>query len=496
MPRGGSCGPSWAGWWGEAITFLAVLGCCLGCRRDEEESCAKGSEGCSCYSGDTCDEGLLCRSELCVRSADAVGGGGGAESENPGGPMGLEILRSSEAYQTEVTVPAADSDALRAGARAFSLDLYREVAARAGADENLFLGTHSVASVLAMTSAGARGATEAELAAVLQHGLTRDALHPAMNQLGQDLRAEFANTAVTYRPLNSLWLANDRQVAVPFLDVLSRHYDAGIYLVDFEGDAEGARGSINDWVAEQTQGLIPELFAPGTIDETVELALTNAAYLSAPWRDRFLVDSTRAGEFALADGDVVDAQIMDALHRTPFVIDVDWGAAELPFRDANASMILVLPNEGEFSALEASLDAPLIERIVAGLEVAAGDEEIVRLAIPKFEFTSSVDLHPALAELGAASVFVPGGADFSGIDPEGTPYVQSFLHQATVGVDEEGTTAAVATGAAQGWGSIPPYLAFTRPFLFFVYDHGTGTVLFVGRLVRPAGEARAPTNAP
>lgn len=419
---------------------------------------------------------------------------GGAQPT--GGPEGIEVRRSSQAYVAEVDVPAADGDALRAGARAFALDLFREVAGQSSADENVCLGTNSVNTVLAMTSAGARGVTETELAAVLQHGLAPEALHPAMNQLGQELRAEFAGTAATYRALDSLWLATDLEVSSSFLDVLSQHYDTGIYLVDFAGNAELARGRINGWVAEQTAGFIPELFATGSLDEDVELALTNAAYLSAPWRDRFYVDSTFVTEFSLADGNVVDVACMEGQHKTPFALEADWGAVELPFLDANAGMILVLPNEGEYAALEASFDAGLVDRIVGALEAAADANEMARLRIPKFDFSTSVDLRPALEGLGAPSMFDPATADLSGIEATGYLYVRSFLHQTTVAIDEDGMTAAAASGEPQAWGSIPPQLFFTRPFLFFVYDHGTGTVLFIGRFVRPPGEARAPTAAP
>ncbi len=419
----------------------------------------------------------------------------GTETDNPAGPDGIELRRSALTYQAEAEAPAADRTALRAGLRRFSLDLYRAVAADTVAEENLFLGPYGVATVLAMTAAGARGATEAELAAALGHGLPPDALPVAMNELAQDLRAGVAGTDVRFDAWQSLWVAAGRPTGAPFLDVLSQHYDTGIYLVDFAHDADRARSRINEWIDQQTAGLIPELFAAGDLDPTTALVLTSAAYLSAPWQDRFEPETTFTGEFRLPDGDVVEVPFMSRTFDYPHVFDVDWRALELPFRDAEMGLVFVLPNEGELEALEAGFDAAQVERIVAGLE-AERDEAFVRAVVPRFEFSSARALRPALESLGVTTLFDPLAADRTGIDPEGETYVDDLVQRSTIGVDEYGTTAAAATGEVMVPSAITPQLWFDRPFLFFIYDHGTGTVLFVGRLLRPDGAARAPAAPP
>ncbi len=419
----------------------------------------------------------------------------GTETDNPIGPDGIELRRSALAYQTAAEAPTADRAALRAGLRGFSLDLYRAVAADAAGEDNLFLGPYGVATVLAMTAAGARGATEAELATALRHGLPSAALPVAMNDLAQELRAGVAGTDVRFDAWQSLWLAAGRPTGTPFLDVLSQHYDTGIYLVDFAHDTDGARSSINGWIDQQTAGLIPELFAAGDLDPTTALVLTSAAYLSAPWQDRFEPEMTWTGEFALPDGDVVEVPFMSRTFEYPHAFDVDWRALELPFRDADMGMVFVLPNEGEFEALEAGFDAALVERIVAGLE-RERDEQFVRAVVPRFEFSSALELRPALESLGVTTLFDPLAAELTGIDPEGETHVNELVQQSTIGVDEYGTTAAAATGEVLVPVAITPQIWLDRPFLFFIYDHGTGTVLFVGRLLRPDGEARAPAEPP
>ena len=53
------------------------------------------------------------------------------------------------------------------------------------------------------------------------------------------------------------------------------------------------------------------------------------------------------------------------------------------------------------------------------------------------------------------------------------------MQKSTIGVDEKGTVVAAGTGEGMLYLSAVPSLYLTRPFLFFIYDRGTGTVLFV-----------------
>ena len=79
---------------------------------------------------------------LCVLAAAAL-----CSLSLPGGAAGADA--------------GADLDSLVAGNTGFALDLYRTLAANPG---NLFCSPLSVSTALAMTYAGARGETEAEMA--------------------------------------------------------------------------------------------------------------------------------------------------------------------------------------------------------------------------------------------------------------------------------------------------------------------------------------------
>jgi serpin B len=69
-------------------------------------------------------------------------------------------------------------------------------------------------------------------------------------------------------------------------------------------------------------------------------------------------------------------------------------------------------------------------------------------------------------------------------------WVDDVIHKAVIAVDENGTTAAAATGTTVGIVLVilpaPTPLVVDRPFLFFIRHNPTGAILFQGRVVDPA----------
>jgi serpin B len=81
-------------------------------------------------------------------------------------------------------------------------------------------------------------------------------------------------------------------------------------------------------------------------------------------------------------------------------------------------------------------------------------------------------------------------ADFSGIDGTKNLFISDVFHKAFVAVDEAGTEAAAATAVVIAKLALPMFdveLNIDRPFIFAIRDLEMGIVLFVGRVVNPAG---------
>lgn len=109
----------------------------------------------------------------------------------------------------------------------------------------------------------------------------------------------------------------------------------------------------------------------------------------------------------------------------------------------------------------------------------------ILLDLPKFTFTQDLPLADTLQELGMTDAF-SGAADFSNIDGTTNLVISDVLHKAFVAVDETGTEAAAATAVVFEDTAIAPEpleVNIDRPFLFYVRDVVSGTVLFAGRVV-------------
>jgi serpin B len=160
-----------------------------------------------------------------------------------------------------------------------------------------------------------------------------------------------------------------------------------------------------------------------------------------------------------------------------------YQALELKYDTYNMSMVIILPDEGTFEEFESSLTGEKVSDIIDGME----DNTCVILTMPKFGFESGFNLEETLKAMGMTDAFSTA-ADFSGIFGGMGYWLDEVYHQATITVDEDGTTAAAATGvvAVLGASQYPPEVNLNHPFIFMIRDIETNTILFVGRVMNPA----------
>lgn len=368
------------------------------------------------------------------------------------------------------SVDGRDLTALVSGNTELALSLFAAMRAQAP-DENIALGPYSISQAMAMLYAGARGETAREMEAALRFTLGAPRLHATFN--GLDLELASRNSDITLRNANQAWLAEGFSPNPDYLDVLTRDYGAPLSVLDFAAAPEAARGVINDWVSEVTADKIPELFPPGTIASDTVLVLTNAMYMDAPWKYQFDPASTSPLGFTLLDGTRVTVPTMHYNEFLPSGAGDGWQAVELPYRGDEVSMFVVVPEE--FAAFEAALDSARLDEVVGAMRDGG-----IHLSLPRFSYRSHASLIEPLAALGLTTLFE--APDLSGIAPG--LQVAAVEHEAFIEVDEEGTRAAAATGVAVP-GSHGPTVTVDRPFLFFIIDKPTRTVLFLGRVLDP-----------
>jgi serpin B len=366
---------------------------------------------------------------------------------------------------------------------------------RAAGKGNVVLSPASVWEALAMTHAGARGETAAEIAGVLGLPDDRGTIGAAAAALREAV-TKAKGERITLDVANRLWVQRGKPLEAEFTGGLERWFGAGTGLVDFSGAAAAARAEINGWVADRTAKKIPELLPPDAIGPLTRLVLTNAVYLKAPWAEPFAKDATKPEPFLLAPDKPVDVPFMQ---RSATLAAGRIGAGdlaatvcEIPYAGNRLMMVIVVPEKADgLAGVLGELDGDW--RTKWDGDGRAVRRRKVELALPKWTARKPLSLVPALEALGMRKAFAGGQADFSGMDGTRDLFVSAVVHEGFVDVAEEGTEAAAATGVVVGVRSAMPNpeppltVRADRPFAWAVVERQTGAILFAGVVADPRG---------
>lgn len=413
------------------------------------------------------------------------------DSDSNTTPIETVLVQSDKERNTSPDVSEEDMSALVEGNTGFALDLYRFLA-NEKQDENRFFSPYSISLCFAMAYGGARDNTEAQMEEVFHYTLGQDYLHSAFNALDLDLASreqdfdDDGQKDFKLNVANSMWGQKDYEFLTEYLDLLAENYGAGIRLVDLQNEPDSSCEVINDWVSENTEGLIDSIIKPNDLNEYSLFVLVNAIYFNAKWMDEFLEESTNDDVFYTPQGEVT-VPMMNQWCYVYYSEGQNYQAGELLYLGRDFGMLILLPSEGSFEAFEASLTTEQIDQIIAEFEY----QEVV-LKLPKFDCRpDEINLKDVLSQMGMTDAFVFTVGDFSGMD--GIPnwiYLHWARHKAFVSVDEHGTEAAAATAIGGGGGGYPttPEIEFivNRPFIFLIRDRVTGTILFMGRILDPS----------
>lgn len=358
---------------------------------------------------------------------------------------------------------------------------------------NLFYSPISIEAVLGMLYAGAAGNTAAQIGAVLDVKGDPQALHTGLGALIEDLAGEQTNRPYTLSLANRLWAAQGLDSSRDFVDTTRDVYRAPMQAANF-ADPEHVRAEINRWVATQTADKIPELLEAGQITRDTRMTVVNAIYFKAEWAQAFDPTLTRPRTFhrpGSADVTVDMMQTPESVLRAAWLENARW--VELPYRGGDISLLACLPDAfatppGEvppkLEDIEATLDADAISEVVSKLSLT--DDLVVEM--PRFSLRLRLDLVPIFRALGVVDLFDENLANLSKIAAREQLYVDPFVHEATVEVDERGTVAAAATAAVTKRVSAKLPFTFDHPFLFFIRDNLTGAILFTGRVMDPTAK--------
>jgi serpin B len=420
--------------------------------------------------------------------------------QNGGGQSGEATSMNSSNESKFNYYPDSNSESFQlinqlSGSNAeFAIDLYKRLSQEKGG-ENLFFSPYSLSTAFAMTYAGAAGETASQIAKVLHfRNEVTETFHSAFSHLQNSVNST-SNGNLLLNVANALWGHEKYPFRDEFKTLLKSYYNLTPNQVNFETDAEKARADINAWVKKQTFDKIQELIKPGILVTTTRLVLVNAIYFKGKWMKPFEVEQTKTAPFWVTANEKIDVPMMNqnAMFNYLEVPEHQVKILELPYAydkqqklpqggSNSLSMIIILPSQRDgLAQLEKTLLMTTINEWLNDFHSTT-----VEVSLPRFKLEQSFELASTLQAMGMNDAFSEK-ADFSNMDNTKNLYIKSAIHQALIEVNEEGTEAAAATAifaVTRGMPMPPKQFVADHPFIFLIRHNATGSILFMGRVVK------------
>lgn len=365
------------------------------------------------------------------------------------------------------------ADPLLVASTDFGIDLLHQTAAE---QKNAVVSPISLQTALAMAANGAKGNTLAQMEQALADGQSIEELNRYLADIRQ--QTEGRNTSSNLLNVaNAIWLREGFEVNADFLQTIGERYDAEIHTAPFD---EQTVQDINNWIAEQTDNMIPKMLdtlPPGSIFE-----LINAVLFEAKWAEAYELYNVIEKRFTNADGQEQTAQMMYSTEYTYLQDDHATGFVK-PYQNGY-SFVALLPEEGlAVNEYLATLTGGRFHWILQKREQIR-----VYAAMPKFQTKCRIGKEPAeaiLRNMGMTDMFNGMLADFSGIRED--LYIDHVITECVIDVNENGTKAAAASivGGAESAGPEPEptrTVILDRPFVYAIIDDATGYPLFMGQV--------------
>ncbi|KAG6598401.1 Serpin-ZX, partial [Cucurbita argyrosperma subsp. sororia] len=328
---------------------------------------------------------------------------------------------------------------------------------------NVVISPLSIYVLLSLVAAGSKGPPLDQLLSFLKSN-SIDNLNAFASHI---IDKVFADASSRGGPrlafVNGVWINQSLSLKPSFQHVVDKYYKAMLYQVNFQR----------------------------VVDSSAELILANALYFKGAWEEAFDASKTERSDFYLVDGSSVEVPFMTSKTKQYVAAYDGFKVLALPYRQGSDaphfSMYFFLPDTKDgLPRLIQKLDSQseFIDRHLPFRKL-----KLERFKIPKFKFSFGIEVSDVLKKLGLVLPFSEGGL-LEMVEPPMAQKlrVSKVFHKAFIEVNEEGTEAAassavVVTKYSLTLGKIE--FVADHPFLYFIREHKSGTLLFIGQVLNP-----------
>jgi serine protease inhibitor len=272
---------------------------------------------------------------------------------------------------------------------------------------------------------------------------------------------------------NSMWFANSGQIDENYRTQLMAYYDAEIRAINFA--RKSALGTINNWADLRSMGRCPQLTSLVPLPD-YDIYFVNALEVNAAWQEGKYFRSQTG--FTACDGSVatIEAINLEQVHAlTTSTGRFDY--MEIPLEGESFSLSIVRPTHG--SGLDEVLNGfslNEVSRLSPGMVVVE-----INITLPEIALFGENRLRSTLGQLGFNSLFEPS-LDLSASFEEGNRQISEINQVAKLTIKSDPKPLENRSFSNQ----LIPTIRVNRPFLFFVKDKHTHTILFAGFYNKPS----------
>ena len=347
-------------------------------------------------------------------------------------------------------------------------------------DTNSLYSPISLYMALSMASETANEDTQKEILEVLN----MDNIEMVRSETGKLFRRLYYHNEIGKLSIgNSLWLKNGVEFNGDLLDLLAKEYYASSFSLDFNDKESPKR--ISKWVSEQTGGKLVENSSEFSLNPDDVMTLINTIYFYDEWVDSFNAENTKEDEFYLADGSTVKSDFMNMTYGSHGFVGADGYTVSYLNLKNNSQMVFILPDEG-VSPYDIILDPELLDEALNTLSTDERQMGEVIFKIPKFNFSSNLELKDICKTLGMENAFETT-ADFTNLSDTKPLFISDIKQNSAISIDEKGVEATAFTQIHYCGAALPDGKAemiLNRPFIFAITGYN-GLPLFIGVINNP-----------
>ena len=418
---------------------------------------------------------------------------------------------SSDDDNTQKGIPFNETEKeIAANSPAFAIKLMKALDATLEDNNSYVVSPLGASMALSMAMNGAQGETYDQIAEALSlSDYPLDEINRYNNKLLTGLAA--LDNQAQIGIANSLWLNEGVNTLAPYNYCIAQHYNATNETLDFADESSLAR--INSWVEEYTNYLIPQY--TDYIDEDAKLMFLNSSYFNSPWNIEFDKEQSFVEKFYAYDGTEQETEYWMIDGVLNFMYHCTYGSDRIETlslfvgKDETYCVDFILPHcyipnfynsdftyetfmeyldNGGLKQIYDSIDHYRFEQPAKAVSHKAGllgdALPAPRIVFPKLKMEFKAELNDAFKAMGITDAFDEEKADF-GLLSDSEVNISKIQQANVFSIDENGTSTGSNSENNNTTRTIASWnIFFNRPFLFFVREVKTNTILFAGKVAK------------